>query len=69
MLLFNRSDEKKNMNWKQLPKKPCKSLISTLKKLYPQLSSGKCEEKGRDFFFFFFFFAYKTTVQSLPKCS
>ncbi|XP_036712654.1 DENN domain-containing protein 4C isoform X2 [Balaenoptera musculus] len=33
------SDEKKNMNWKQLPKKPCKSLISTLKKLYPQLSS------------------------------
>ncbi|KAB0402322.1 hypothetical protein E2I00_004777 [Balaenoptera physalus] len=34
-----RSDEKKNMNWKQLPKKPCKSLISTLKKLYPQLSS------------------------------
>eukprot|EP00069_Balaena_mysticetus_P009334 bmy_20155T0 len=39
MLLFNRSDEKKNMNWKQLPKKPCKSLISTLKKLYPQLSS------------------------------
>ncbi|XP_070445856.1 DENN domain-containing protein 4C isoform X2 [Equus przewalskii] len=33
------SDEKKNMNWKQLPKKPCKSLLSTLKKLYPQLSS------------------------------
>ncbi|XP_065735282.1 DENN domain-containing protein 4C isoform X9 [Phocoena phocoena] len=33
------SDEKKNMNWKQLPKKPCKNLISTLKKLYPQLSS------------------------------
>uniref|UniRef100_A0A2K5K8Z3 UDENN domain-containing protein n=1 Tax=Colobus angolensis palliatus TaxID=336983 RepID=A0A2K5K8Z3_COLAP len=34
-----RSDEKKNMNWKQLPKKPCKNLLSTLKKLYPQLSS------------------------------
>ncbi|XP_058421847.1 DENN domain-containing protein 4C isoform X2 [Diceros bicornis minor] len=33
------SDEKKNMNWKQLPKKPCKSLLSTLRKLYPQLSS------------------------------
>ncbi|KAF4025339.1 hypothetical protein G4228_017299 [Cervus hanglu yarkandensis] len=33
------SDEKKSMNWKQLPKKPCKSLISTLKKLYPQLFS------------------------------
>ncbi|XP_036290039.1 DENN domain-containing protein 4C isoform X6 [Pipistrellus kuhlii] len=27
------------MNWKQLPKKPCKNLLSTLKKLYPQLSS------------------------------
>ncbi|XP_010586212.1 DENN domain-containing protein 4C isoform X1 [Loxodonta africana] len=33
------SDEKKSMNWKQLPKKPCKNLLSTLKKLYPQLSS------------------------------
>ncbi|XP_012383334.2 DENN domain-containing protein 4C isoform X5 [Dasypus novemcinctus] len=33
------SDEKKTMNWKQLPKKPCKNLLSTLKKLYPQLSS------------------------------
>ncbi|XP_063107797.1 DENN domain-containing protein 4C isoform X2 [Cavia porcellus] len=33
------SDEKKNMNWKQLPKKPCKNLFSTLRKLYPQLSS------------------------------
>lgn len=33
------SDEKKSMNWKQLPKKPCKNLLSTLKKLYPQLFS------------------------------
>ncbi|XP_019514611.1 PREDICTED: DENN domain-containing protein 4C isoform X1 [Hipposideros armiger] len=33
------SDEKKNMNWKLLPKKPCKNLLSTLKKLYPQLSA------------------------------
>ncbi|KFO30433.1 DENN domain-containing protein 4C [Fukomys damarensis] len=33
------SDEKKNMNWKQLPKKPCKNLLSTLRKLHPQLSS------------------------------
>ncbi|XP_020646037.3 DENN domain-containing protein 4C isoform X2 [Pogona vitticeps] len=32
------SDDKKNMNWKQLPKKPCKNLLSTLKKLYPQLA-------------------------------
>ena len=54
MLLFNRSDEKKNMNWKQLPKKPCKNLISTLKKLYPQLFSGKCEEK--EFFLNFSFY-------------
>ncbi|XP_008843757.1 DENN domain-containing protein 4C isoform X2 [Nannospalax galili] len=33
------ADEKKNMNWKQLPKKPCKNLLGTLKKLYPQLCS------------------------------
>ncbi|XP_044283880.1 DENN domain-containing protein 4C isoform X3 [Varanus komodoensis] len=26
------------MNWKQLPKKPCKSLLGTLKKLHPQLA-------------------------------
>ncbi|XP_066897532.1 DENN domain-containing protein 4C isoform X5 [Kogia breviceps] len=42
------SDEKKNMNWKQLPKKPCKNLISTLKKLYPQLSSGKFHRKTQE---------------------
>ncbi|EMP34050.1 DENN domain-containing protein 4C [Chelonia mydas] len=33
------SDDKKSMNWKQLPKKPCKSLLSTLRKLHPQLAS------------------------------
>ncbi|XP_066469362.1 DENN domain-containing protein 4C [Tiliqua scincoides] len=32
------SDDKKSMNWKQLPKKPCKNLLSSLKKLYPQLA-------------------------------
>uniref|UniRef100_A0A8D0HL03 DENN domain containing 4C n=1 Tax=Sphenodon punctatus TaxID=8508 RepID=A0A8D0HL03_SPHPU len=32
------SDDKKNMNWKQLPKKPCKNLLSTLRKLHPQLA-------------------------------
>ncbi|XP_042309332.1 DENN domain-containing protein 4C isoform X2 [Sceloporus undulatus] len=32
------SDDKKSMNWKQLPKKPCKNLLSTLKKLHPQLA-------------------------------
>ena len=51
MLLFNRSDEKKNMNWKQLP---VHVLLSTLKKLYPQLFSGKCEEK--EFFLNFSFY-------------
>ncbi|XP_040819087.1 DENN domain-containing protein 4C isoform X2 [Ochotona curzoniae] len=33
------SDEKKSMNWKQLPKKPCKNLLGTLRKLHPQLST------------------------------
>ncbi|XP_021505443.1 DENN domain-containing protein 4C isoform X2 [Meriones unguiculatus] len=33
------ADEKKNINWKQLPKKPCKSLLGTLRRLYPQLCS------------------------------
>ncbi|XP_068783512.1 DENN domain-containing protein 4C isoform X4 [Struthio camelus] len=33
------SDEKKSTNWKQFPKKPCKSLLSTLKKLHPQLAA------------------------------
>ncbi|XP_010170915.1 DENN domain-containing protein 4C [Antrostomus carolinensis] len=33
------SDDKKSTNWKQFPKKPCKSLLSTLKKLHPQLAA------------------------------
>ncbi|NXO90976.1 DEN4C protein, partial [Certhia brachydactyla] len=33
------SDDKKNTNWKQFPKKPCKNLLSTLKKLHPQLAA------------------------------
>ncbi|NWZ80153.1 DEN4C protein, partial [Poecile atricapillus] len=33
------SDDKKSINWKQFPKKPCKSLLSTLKKLHPQLAA------------------------------
>ncbi|ETE61177.1 DENN domain-containing protein 4C, partial [Ophiophagus hannah] len=32
------SDDKKSMNWKLLPKKPCKSLLGTLRKLHPQLA-------------------------------
>ncbi|XP_051499010.1 DENN domain-containing protein 4C isoform X3 [Apus apus] len=33
------SDDKKSTNWKQFPKKPCKSLLSTLRKLHPQLAA------------------------------
>nr|XP_009940727.1 PREDICTED: DENN domain-containing protein 4C [Opisthocomus hoazin] len=33
------SDDKKSTSWKQFPKKPCKSLLSTLKKLHPQLAA------------------------------
>uniref|UniRef100_A0A8C6ZMQ1 DENN domain containing 4C n=1 Tax=Nothoprocta perdicaria TaxID=30464 RepID=A0A8C6ZMQ1_NOTPE len=35
------SDDKKSTNWKQFPKKPCKSLLSTLKKLHPQLAAER----------------------------
>ncbi|XP_044127571.1 DENN domain-containing protein 4C isoform X1 [Bufo gargarizans] len=31
------SEDKRNLSWKQLPKKPVKNLLSTLKKIYPQL--------------------------------
>ncbi|NWU95458.1 DEN4C protein, partial [Upupa epops] len=34
-----RSDDKKSANWKQFPKKPCKSLLSALRKLHPQLAA------------------------------
>ncbi|KAM4707264.1 DENN domain-containing protein 4C [Discoglossus pictus] len=33
------SEDKRSSNWKQLPKKPVKNLLSVLKKLYPQLST------------------------------
>ncbi|NXN93330.1 DEN4C protein, partial [Rhinopomastus cyanomelas] len=33
------SDDKKSANWKQFPKKPCKSLLSALRKLHPQLAA------------------------------
>ncbi|NWW42538.1 DEN4C protein, partial [Pedionomus torquatus] len=45
------SDDKKSTNWKQFPKKPCKSLLSTLKKLHPQLAAGeihKMKWKGKE---------------------
>uniref|UniRef100_A0A672JGB6 DENN/MADD domain containing 4C n=1 Tax=Salarias fasciatus TaxID=181472 RepID=A0A672JGB6_SALFA len=35
------SDEKRNSNWKSLPKKPCKSLINTLSNLHHQLATGR----------------------------
>ncbi|XP_078532088.1 DENN domain-containing protein 4C [Lissotriton helveticus] len=33
------SDEKKTINWKLLPKKPCKNLLGALRKVYPKLSA------------------------------
>lgn len=36
-----RSDEKRHNNWKNLPKKPCKSLINSLSNLYHQLATGR----------------------------
>ncbi|CAN9509517.1 unnamed protein product [Ophioblennius macclurei] len=33
------SDEKRNSNWKNLPKKPCKSLINSLSNLHHQLAT------------------------------
>lgn len=36
-----RSDEKRNSNWKNLPKKPCKGLINSLGNLHHQLATGK----------------------------
>lgn len=44
MLMFVlrlRSDEKRHNNWKNLPKKPCKSLIGCLSSLHQQLASGR----------------------------
>uniref|UniRef100_A0A4W6EHP6 DENN domain containing 4C n=1 Tax=Lates calcarifer TaxID=8187 RepID=A0A4W6EHP6_LATCA len=34
------SDEKRHSNWKNLPKKPCKSLINSLSNLHHQLATG-----------------------------
>uniref|UniRef100_A0AAQ4PMV7 DENN/MADD domain containing 4C n=1 Tax=Gasterosteus aculeatus aculeatus TaxID=481459 RepID=A0AAQ4PMV7_GASAC len=34
------SDEKRHSNWKNLPKKPCKSLINALSNLHHQLATG-----------------------------
>uniref|UniRef100_A0A7N9AV38 DENN/MADD domain containing 4C n=1 Tax=Mastacembelus armatus TaxID=205130 RepID=A0A7N9AV38_9TELE len=34
------SDEKRHSNWKNLPKKPCKSLVNSLSNLYHQLATG-----------------------------
>lgn len=45
-LLRPRSDEKRHNNWKNLPKKPCKSLIGCLSSLYQQLASGRTAPPG-----------------------
>lgn len=45
LFLLYRSDDKKSMNWKLLPKKPCKSLLGTLRKLQPQLALGKTNKR------------------------
>uniref|UniRef100_A0A665XGJ2 DENN/MADD domain containing 4C n=1 Tax=Echeneis naucrates TaxID=173247 RepID=A0A665XGJ2_ECHNA len=42
------SDEKRHNNWKNLPKKPCKSLINSLSNLYHQLSSATQEGSAID---------------------
>ena len=39
--VVSRSDEKRHNNWKNLPKKPCKSLISCLSHLQQQLATGR----------------------------
>lgn len=36
-----RSDEKRHSNWKNLPKKPCKSLFNSLANLHHQLGIGR----------------------------
>lgn len=40
LLCYGRSDEKRNCGWKNLPKKPCKSLINSLVNLHHQLTIG-----------------------------
>lgn len=39
-IVCNRSDEKRHGNWKNLPKKPCKSLSNSLSNLHHQLATG-----------------------------
>lgn len=39
-VVCRRSDEKKHNNWKNLPKKPCKSLVNSLSNLHHQLATG-----------------------------
>lgn len=51
-----RSDEKRHNNWKNLPKKPCKSLISSLSNLHHQLATGTncscCQTKKNTTWFY-----------------
>lgn len=40
VLCVRRSDEKRHNNWKNLPKKPCKTLMNSLSNLHHPLASG-----------------------------
>ncbi|XP_075891477.1 DENN domain-containing protein 4C isoform X1 [Nelusetta ayraudi] len=42
------SDEKRHNNWKNLPKKPCKSLISSLSNLHHQLGTMSVRQTSQD---------------------
>ncbi|XP_044039653.1 DENN domain-containing protein 4C isoform X1 [Siniperca chuatsi] len=42
------SDEKRHSNWKNLPKKPCKSLVNSLSNLYHQLATVSVRQTGEE---------------------
>lgn len=42
------SDEKRHSNWKNLPKKPCKSLVNSLSNLHHQLATVSVRQTGEE---------------------
>uniref|UniRef100_A0A3Q3L6D7 DENN/MADD domain containing 4C n=1 Tax=Mastacembelus armatus TaxID=205130 RepID=A0A3Q3L6D7_9TELE len=42
------SDEKRHSNWKNLPKKPCKSLVNSLSNLYHQLATVSVRQTAQE---------------------
>ncbi|XP_035531264.1 DENN domain-containing protein 4C isoform X1 [Morone saxatilis] len=42
------SDEKRHSNWKNLPKKPCKSLVNSLSNLHHQLATVSVHQTSQD---------------------